>query len=203
MNSTPRLLNRFLLGLIGLVLMTAGAVVTAAALVQGVARAWRTAARSAAVGIDSALRLGGDDGGWLWIVLALGFLAAAALMIAWLALQGRGRTGDFVSGGADPEAGEAAGTVTVTAAAAEQALKTALQDRRDLVNAAVSTWRFRGTSALRIRVYPRQGAAPARVAAEVAAIVEALDLVMGHRAPVLISISAGARARFTRAERVS
>jgi hypothetical protein len=183
--------------------MTAGAAGTAAALFPEAARAWRRARRSAAAGIDSALQRGGDDGGWLWIVLALVFLAGAALMIAWLAVQGRGRTGDFVSDSGGTEAGEAAGTVTVTAAAAEQALKAALQDRRDLVNAAVSTWRFRGTSALRIRVYPRQGAAPARVAEEVAALVEALDLVVGHRAPVLISISAGARARFTRAERVS
>lgn len=202
MNSTPRLLNRFLLGLIGLVLMAAGAAGAAAALAPEAARAWRGAARSAAAGIDDALRRVGDDSGWLWIVLALVFLAGAALMIGWLAVQGRGRTGDFTSAGGS-EGAEAAGTVTVTAAAAEQALKTALQDRRDLVNAAVSTWRFRGTSALRIRVYPRQGAAPARVAAEVAALVEALDLVVGHRAPVLISISAGARARFTRAERVS
>ncbi|MHA7263071.1 hypothetical protein ACX80W_07700 [Arthrobacter sp. TMN-37] len=201
MNSTPRAFNRILLGFFGLVLMTVGAAGTAAALFPGVARQWRAAAAGTAAGIGSILERGGDD--WLWILLALVFLLLAALMIAWLAVQGRGRTGNFVEvrGGEEPP--EAAGTVTITAAAAEQALKVALQERRDLVNAAVTTWRFRGTSALRVRVYPRQGAAPARVAEEVAVLVEALDVVLGHRAPVLISISAGARARFTRADRVS
>jgi hypothetical protein len=201
-NSTPRLLNRILLGVLGLVLIAAGAAVVATALIPAAADRWRAGARSAEVWMDAALRSGADGGGWLWILSALGFLAGAGLMIAWLAVQGRGRTGDFARGDGQG-ANEAPGTVTVTAAAAEQALKTALSDRRDLVNAAVTTWRFQGTSSLRIRVYPRQGAAPARVAAEVAALVEGLDLVLGHRAPVLISISAGTRARFTRAEPVS
>ncbi|WP_159801874.1 hypothetical protein [Arthrobacter zhaoguopingii] len=200
MNSTPRALNRILLGLFGLVLMAAGAAAAAAALIPEAARTWRAVSSSAAAWIRSLGVRGGED--WLWILLALVFLLLATLMIIWLAVQGRGRTGDFLRDrGQEP--GEAAGTVTITAAAAEQALKVALQDRRDLVNAAVTTWRFRGTSALRIRVYPRQGAAPARVAEEVAALVEALDAVLGHRAPVLISISAGARARFTHADRVS
>jgi hypothetical protein len=200
-NATPRALNRILLGLFGLVLMAVGAAAAAAALAPQAARSWRTTSSTAAAGIRSLGERGGED--WLWILLALVFLLLATLMIIWLAVQGRGRTGDFVEdrGGQDP--GEASGTVTITAAAAEQALKVALQERRDLVNAAVTTWRFRGTSALRIRVYPRQGAAPARVAEEVAALVEALDVVLGHRAPVLITISAGARARFTHADRVS
>jgi hypothetical protein len=44
--------------------------------------------------------------------------------------------------------------------------------------------------------------APHLLATDVSALVEALDAVIGKRTPVLIHIGAGARSRFSRAERV-
>ena len=85
---------------------------------------------------------------------------------------------------------------------AEQALKQALAERPDLAGATVATYEVNGGPALKVRLLPRQGVAPHLLAAEVATLVEALDAVVGKRTPVLIHIGAGARTRFSRAERV-
>jgi hypothetical protein len=107
------------------------------------------------------------------------------------------------AGDGDAGDGGAAGSVVITAAAVEQALKAALLERTDLAGASVSTWEVRGVPGLRVRVFPRKGVPPYVTAAEVSRLVEALDVVTGYRTPVLISIRSGARVRFTRAERVT
>ena len=66
----------------------------------------------------------------------------------------------------------------------------------------MATYDVRGRPALKIRLQPRQGVAPHLLAAEVSALVDALHEVVGKRTPVLIHIGAGARTRFSRAERV-
>ena len=120
-------------------------------------------------------------------------------MVAWLAQQGKGRANLLV---AEDDAGEVPGNVRIGGGVAEQALRAALADRPDLAGATVATYEFAGEPALRIRVQPRQGVAPHILAAEVSALVEALDAVIGKRTPVLIHIGSGARSRFGRAERV-
>ncbi|MFP5316128.1 MAG: hypothetical protein ACLGHS_12245, partial [Actinomycetes bacterium] len=73
MNQTPRVLNRVLLGLFGLALMTVGALATAL-VVPGVARWWQSAAARAGEAIGNLLEsttLPGQRDSWLWIVVAL------------------------------------------------------------------------------------------------------------------------------------
>lgn len=219
MNQTPRTINRILLALFGFILMAAGAF-TAALAVPAVARWWEAASVEAGRAIGrllDATTLEGQRDSWLWLVLALLMVLTVILMITWIANQGKGRSGVLAhdggahhSGGRDddgthagsPGNGTAAGDVTINSAVAEQALKAALAERVDLVNSSVSTWEFKGQPALKIRVFPRQGVAPYVVAEEVSALVQALDVTLGTQTPVLISISSGARTRFTRAERV-
>jgi hypothetical protein len=55
---------------------------------------------------------------------------------------------------------------------------------------------------LKVRLLPRQGVAPHLLADEVYTLVAALEQVVGKKIPVLIHIGAGARTRFSRAERV-
>ncbi|MFK4640855.1 hypothetical protein ABIA52_003744 [Paenarthrobacter histidinolovorans] len=66
----------------------------------------------------------------------------------------------------------------------------------------MATYEFKGQPGLRIRIQPRQGVAPHLLAAEVSQLVEALDLVIGQKTPVLVHMVSGARSRFTKAERV-
>jgi hypothetical protein len=236
MNTTPRLLNRIVLAVVGILLLATGAAGLVLLTLPAVAVWWGGAAPRVAQAIGdvrTATTLEGQADTWLWIALAAVLLVLIVLLVLWIAAQGRGRTGLFASVDArypaphgrhlGPPAGGSAGgrssgmgsrgvqsedegtpgSVTITAAAAEQALKAALLERSELVGASVSTWQVRGVPGLWVRVFPRKGAAPYAVAAEVSRLVEVLDRVTGYRTPVLISISSGTRVRWTRADRVS
>lgn len=219
MNTTPRALNRLLLAVVGLLALSVGAAGLALVALPRAAAWWAATAPQVGEAIDdvrSGTTLEGQSDSWLWIVLAAVLLLIIVLLILWIATQGRGRTGLFA--GADGRGhgtgrraaprdaargdGDTAGTVTITAAAAEQVLKAALLERSDLASASVSTWLVGGVPGLRVRVLPRKGVPPYVIAEEVSRLIEALDLVTGYRSPVLISITTGARVRFTRGERV-
>lgn len=208
MNTTPRLLNRLLLAVVGLVLLGAGAAGLLLLALPGAATWWRSTAPLISRELDS-LRddttLKGQADTWLWLVLAAVLVLLIVLLVVWIMAQGRGRTGFLLVGEPNDTAGSdrTDGTVTISAAAAEQLLRAALLERPDVVGASVSTWCIRGVPGLRVRVHPRKGTAPYAVAREVSELVRALDAVTGLRPPVLISISAGNRVRFSRTERVT
>lgn len=202
MTSTPVLLNRILVGILGIKLLAVGLFLVLLATVPAVGTWWHSWAADAWLGINQAFnntRFPGRPESWLWIVLVLVTLLLMGLMVAWVAQQGKGRTNLLVSG---DDAGEVAGDVRIGGGVAEQALKHALAERPDLAGATVATYEVNGSPALKVRLLPRQGVAPHLLAAEVATLVEALDAVVGQRTPVLIHIGAGARTRFGRAERV-
>lgn len=202
MNSTPALLNRVLIGILGLKLLAVGLLLILLATVPAVASWWHSWSGSVWSGINQAFnstRFPGRPESWLWIVVALALLVLIGLMVAWIAQQGKGRSNLLV---AEYDPGTVAGDVRIGGGVAEQALKHALAERPDLAGATVATYEVRGIPALKVRLQPRQGVAPHLLAAEVAALVEALDTVVGKRTPVLIHIGAGARTRFSRAERV-
>ncbi|HEX9225893.1 MAG TPA: hypothetical protein VF885_04435 [Arthrobacter sp.] len=144
-------------------------------------------------------RFPGRTESWLWIVVVLLLLLVIGAMVAWVAQQGKGRANTLVS---EEDPGEVPGNVRIGSGVAEQALRAALADRPDLAGTTVATYEFRGEPALRIRIQPRHGVAPHRLAAEVSALVEALDVALGKRTLVLIHLASGARSRFGRAERV-
>ncbi|MEV7634082.1 hypothetical protein ACFYLX_11785 [Pseudarthrobacter enclensis] len=202
MNSTPTLLNRVLLTLLGLKLLAVGALLVLLATVPAVAdwwHSWSAAAWSAANHAFDATRFPGRPESWLWIVVALVLLVLVGLMVAWIAQQGKGRSNLLV---AEEDPGDVPGDVRIGGGVAEQALKQALAGRPDLASASVTTYDIKGTPALKIRLLPRQGVAPHLLAEEVAGLVDALETVVGRKTPVLIHIGAGARTRFGRAERV-
>ncbi|WP_026556675.1 hypothetical protein [Arthrobacter sp. 35W] len=205
MNGTPRGANRILLALFGLVFLAVGALLIAVAAFPAAARWWQGWAKPAAESLADlahSTALPGQGGSWLWIAVAVAMVLLVIAMITWVANQGKGRASTLVSTAGDAQDDGAAGRVAIGAAVAEQALKTALAERSDLVGSWVTTYELRGQPAVKVRVLPRQGVAPHTVAADVAALVQALDEVLGFQTPVLISIGAGARSRFTKAERV-
>ena len=202
MNGTPRLLNRILIGILGVKLLVIGALLVLVAAVPAVAtwwQGWSGALWVSARSLFDGTRLPGRQESWLWVAMAVLLLAVIGAMVAWLAQQGKGRANLLV---ADEDPGEVPGDVRIGGGVAEQALRAALADRPDLAGATVTTYEFKGQPALRIRVQPRQGVAPHLLAAEVSALAEALDAVVGRRVPVLIHLSSGARSKFGRAERV-
>ncbi len=202
MNGTPRVLNRVLLALIGLLFLGTGGLLIALAAVPAAGLWWQGWAQPATqqlVALAARTTLPGQGSSWIWIVASLLLVLIVVLMVAWVANQGKGRV-NILAEGYDEDG--APGRVAISGSVAEQALKAALADRTDLVGSTVTTYEVQGRPGLKVRVLPRKGVSPHKIAAEVSALVEALDLVMGLQTPVLISIGAGARAKFTRAERV-
>jgi hypothetical protein len=202
MNSTPALLNRILLTVLGLILLGVGVLLVLLATLPPVASWWHSWSAGAWNGINrlfDSTRFPGRPESWLWIVAALALLALMGLMVAWIAQQGKGRS-NLLAAEYDP--GDTPGDVRIGGGVAEQALRQALEGRPDLAGATVTTYDVKGSPALKVRLLPRQGVAPHLLADEVQALVAALEAVVGKRIPVLIHIGAGARTRFRRAERV-
>jgi hypothetical protein len=201
-NSTPTLLNRILIAVLGLMLLAVGVLLMLLAAVPAVASWWQAWSPGVWNGVNQAFnatRFPGRTESWLWILVALALLVLIGLMVAWVAQQGKGRA-NLLALEYDP--GEVPGDVRIGGGVAEQALKHALANRPDLAGATVTTYDVKGRPALKVRLLPRQGVAPHLLADEVYALVAALERVVGKKIPVLIHIGAGARTRFSRAERV-
>jgi len=202
MNSTPSLLNRILVAVIGLKLLAIGVLLMLLAAVPAVRpwwHSWSAGLWDTANGAFNATRFPGRPESWLWIVVAFALLVLIGLMVAWMAQQGKGRS-NLLAAEYDP--GDVPGDVRISGGVAEQALKQALAGRPDLAGATVVTYDVKGAPALKVRLLPRQGVAPHLLAAEVAGLLDSLEDVVGRKIPVLIHIGAGARTRFGRAERV-
>jgi hypothetical protein len=202
MNSTPRLLNRILIGILGLVLLTVGILLMLLASVPAVGswwQAWSGGVWDGANQLFDGTRFPGRQESWLWIVLSLFLVLLIGLMVAWVAQQGKGRSGLLLAA-EDP--GGVPGDVRIGGGVAEQSLKSAFAERADLAGATVTTYDVRGQPALKIRLHPRPGVAPHLLAADASGLVAALDEVVGQKTPVLVHIAVGARTRFSRAERV-
>ncbi|WAH98459.1 hypothetical protein [Arthrobacter sp. MMS18-M83] len=202
MNGTPHVLNRILIGILGLKLFAVGILLVLLATVPAVGswwRSWSTGVWEHAKYLSEQTRIPGREESWLWVAALVVLIVLIVLMVAWVSQQGKGRANLIVS---DYDDRRTAGDVRIGGNLAEQALKAALADRPDLAGVTVATYEVRGRPGLRIRVQPRQGVSPHTLAADVSRLVEALDVVVGRRTPVLIHIGAGARARFSKAERV-
>ncbi|MET4539988.1 hypothetical protein ABIE37_001769 [Arthrobacter bambusae] len=202
MNGTPRALNRVLLFIIGVKLLAVGVLLLLLATVPAVAAWWHGWSAAAWAGMESAFRqtrFPGREESWLWIVAGAVLVAIIIAMIAWLSQQGKGRANLLIASEDDSHIN---GEVRIGGGVAEQALRAALAGRTDLAAASVATYEVRGRPGLRIRIQPRQGVAPHLLAAEISQLVDALDLVIGQKTPVLVHMVSGARSRFTKAERV-
>lgn len=213
MNGTPRTLNRVLVFLFGLIVLAVGALLVLLATVPAVAAWWQTWAPSAAESVGAVFegsRVPGTRVSWLWLILTVAAVVVVLLMIWWVAQQGKGRR-DLVAstgpdGGAGPAGeflpGEAPGSISIAAAAVEQAIRAALAPRKDVLGTSVVAVDFEGRTALKVRLIARQGADPDAIATEAERLVGRLEAAVGVSVPVLVHITSGARARFSRAERV-
>lgn len=205
MNRTPRVLNRVILGLLGLLLLVLGAHLSLVSLVPAYAQFVRPALDAA----DGALRSSAaqaDVGGtsWLWLGVCAVCVVLIVLVIVWALMQGRGRVTTYSR--ELVREGPERGVVETMVAVPEALIKQELFGREDLLSVAVSAWETggvrKGTAGLRIKIQPRPGADPARIVADVDAIVGRLEHVLGTSGPVVLQLVTGARAKFARTERV-
>lgn len=203
MNQTPRLLNRVLIGIFGVVLMSSGIQLLLMAAVPDYAGGWSRVVE----GIGASARrilldttLPGQKDSWLWIVVAALLIAVILLMVWWISVQGRGRTNDYVSAYFDDQ--PMPGRVEISGDAVEQAIRAMLGRRTDIVSINVSVWERDPVPGLKIKVQPRKGAAPGELGREIVEAARAAQELLGARGPVVVYLAAGARSRFARSERV-
>ncbi|MGL3807854.1 hypothetical protein ACSYDW_17385 [Paeniglutamicibacter sp. R2-26] len=203
MNRTPRLLNRVLLGIFGVLLLALGIHLVLIALAPGYAGGWRAVAGrmyGKAEQILLATTLPGQRESWLWIIVAALLIAVILLMIWWMSVQGRGRTNDYVSDYFDDE--PMPGRVEISGEAVEQAIRSLLGRRTDVVSLSVSVWERSPEPGLKIKVQPRKGVEPGRLGREIVDAAHAAQELLGADGPVVVYLAAGARARFARSDRV-
>jgi len=201
-NRTPRTLNRVLLGLGGLLLLAVGGGLLLLSTNAAAARWWQDTAPSLVADAGRMLEdtaMPGQSQSWLWPLLALAMAVTVVLLVLWISAQGRGRVDTLL---AEYDDDGAPGRIAVSGAVPEQALRAALQQDPDVTSVAVSTWSLRSGTGLRVRITPRQGAAPHLVAADATHLVDALDAALGRSSTVLISLEAGPRYRLGREDRV-
>ncbi|MFF5792870.1 hypothetical protein ACFY5D_12545 [Paeniglutamicibacter sp. NPDC012692] len=203
MNQTPRLLNRILLGIFGVLLLALGIHLLLIAGVPDYARGWRGLA-DAVYGsgrqILLATTLPGQKESWLWIIVAALLIVVILLMIWWISVQGRGRTSEYVSAYFDDE--PMPGRVEISGEAVEQTIRAMLGRRVDVVSISVSVWERAPVPGLKIKVQPRKGVEPGRLGHEIVDATRAAQELMGARGPVVVYLAAGARSRFARSDRV-
>jgi hypothetical protein len=189
MNATRRGLNRFVLLLVGIILLAAGALGLAVGLLPGGADTWTTVTGGFQGWLES---LGRESAGW-GAVAALVVVAIILIVIASAAVRGRRQAPLQSTGSASDE-----GRITVTDNFAAEALKNALADRDEILSSKVTAGEISKESVLHVAVTPRQNTSPRQVAEHVDTLVGNLATLTGQNVRTYISIHSGLRAKLAR-----
>lgn len=203
MNGTHRGLNRALLGVLGVLLLAAGALAAVAGTSRGFALAWTRTGTRVWARIQEELgaaRILESDVSWWTVALVALLLTLGALLVWWIASQGAGRSNQLAWTKA-PD-----GATAVDANVADQAVKAALAANAAVLYASAQSWRVsssHGETGLKLTIQARTGASPTELMDAVGQVVDGLDGLLGIQLPVLVRITAGARAKFSRTMRVA
>lgn len=189
MNATRRGLNRFLLFLVAVVLLAAGALALLVGLVPGGTDTWTTVMGGFQGWLES---LGRESAGW-GAVAAFVVLAVILIVIASAAVRGR-RQAPLQSIGSAGDAGR----ITVSDGFASEALRNALAERDEILSSRVSAGEIKNESVLHVAVTPRQNTSPREVAEHVDTLVTNLATLTGQNLRAYISIHSGLRAKLAR-----
>ncbi|WP_285024745.1 hypothetical protein [Plantibacter sp. ME-Dv--P-122b] len=199
MNSTNRGLNRLLILLIGLVFVVIGAAALAVVTVPVVADWWRDNRAAVLDTIDGwfawnpfAAVPGAATGQAAPVLVPIAgivlLVLIAALLLAFVLRQGRGRSG--VVHRATVEHGD----IVLETDVAANALGDALDDTEAFSSVRVSAWDVNRAQALKVAVTCRRGVSPRTAVETVSAAVESLDRLLGVELPVLVEVGGGFRA---------
>lgn len=194
MNHTPRLLNRLILGVAGLLLLAVGIAAIALAVAPAIREAWSGPADDGlgALGrfwANAAESTPGHSLWWIAVIAVAALLIVLAIVV--VTRQGRGRTGQLLTRDGD----HTPGSVDLAVGVAEQALTAALTERPEIVSVHVTGYRAGAHTQLRIDVAPRPGSAPDEIVDLVEARLRDWDALLGAELPALISLTTGMRSR--------
>ncbi len=208
MTSTNRLLNRAILLVVGLGLLTGGgatillwslpdAAPMRGGVIDGIVgsvpriEAWQV--DLAGIGLGSVPLL--------LILIPLAALVLIVLVCVFAFAQGRGRTREVLRLGLKPA--PASGAVDVDVSVAAAVIGDTLAGRRDIVDAQVSAYRVRGRVVLKVTVSPRRGADIEAVLEQAATTAEGWNSLLGRQVPMLVHLTRGSWSGLRREGRVA
>ena len=198
MNSTNRAANRFLLAVVGLVLLAAGAGGTALGVVPQLASGWRSTASALGRAAPSWLADPVIGRASIAVLVVVGVaLVLTLLLLLFIARQGRGRAATALQ--ADGEHG----AVRIDLAVPRALLEQHLADRDELLSVRVSAYEVAGAPMLKVSVRCRRGASPTAVAALIGRAVTTMEQILGADVPTFVQISGGLRTRTAAAARLT
>jgi len=200
MNDTNRGLNRFVVFLVGLVLLLAGAAVAVGALWPDVQQTVSDGASDATGQVTDAL-----SGGQVWILWVTAAVCAVliVLLVAFIVRQGGGRTSTLIDlSESDDSHSPTGGHVVVDAKVAANVLEEALSNTPGVLAADVVAFRVKGENVLRVTVDARRGASPVDLRRAVDEAVTRWDELLGTVTPVVVQINGGLRTQMSSATRL-
>jgi len=201
MNNTNRGLNRTLIAVIGLLALVAGAGLIVVATDAAARGAFRKTGPAAAHHVASWLRstpfsTANADASWEWILVLSVLVLIVVLLLVFIFRQGHGHDETLLR-----EDTSDAGATIVDTRLAEQAIRADLEGVPEILASSVTSYRVRKTVVLKVSATCRRGASPRQVAHVIEQSLTALDDLLGYRAPALIQLSGGFRARLSNARR--
>lgn len=195
MNDTNRVLNRVVLFVVGLVLISLGAVAVLATAWNPARDAWSAATGAGdswLAGAAEATAIGATTASWVAVGGVAVIVLAVALLIFLLTRVGGGRSRVVLRSAASETP---LGRVVVREGFASDALKNALSTRPDVLSVSVSAADIRRQPVMHVAVTPRQNTDPRALAEDVDRLVANLAIVTGQQIPTYISVHSGLRAK--------
>ncbi|MGZ8804875.1 MAG: hypothetical protein ACXWZG_06195 [Microbacterium sp.] len=195
MNGTNRVLNRIVLIIVGLILLTLGVAVVTVFVWPAASDFWTGASETGQTWLEEAIAAS-MVGATAVSGLAIGALALIVFLIVLLVIAltrvggGRARTVLRASGGEN-----STGRVIVRAGFVSDALQHSLQNRDEILFSSVSASDVRKHPVLHVSVTPRQNTSPRHVFDDVDRLVTNLGTLTGEEVPTYISIRSGLRAK--------
>ena len=196
MNNTNRALNRILLAVTGLVTLAIGVGLIALATVPAL-RSWYQ--RQAPILQDQLtewwhpLPLLDTGTSWYWVIGLVLLLLVVLALLRFIFRQGHGQQPILIHEHPTPTT-----TTIIESAVAEHGIHQALTDHPDILSVAVSTYQVHHTPVLKISATCRRGTSPRAMTTTIENIVTTFDQLLGREIPVLIQLSGGFRARYSR-----
>lgn len=201
MNDTNRAFNRFMLIVIGLVMLGLGGAVITVFAWPAAADFWTNATTTGRSWLEnaiaaSALGTGALSGIALAVITVI--VVLIALLIVALTRLGGGRSKTLV--GAERTENDL-GRVQVRAAFASDALQNSLGNRGEILFSSVRARTVRKQQVMHVSVTPRQNTSPRQVADDVDTLARNLSTLTGEEIPTYISIHSGLRAKLAHDQR--
>ena len=191
MNSTNRGLNRFLLLVVGLLLLVLGAGSIALAAVPSVLQNWKSQADSitrSAPDFVAAPAVGQVS--LLTVVIGVVAIVLALLLILFIVRHGQGRTSRVI----DDRTSDT-GRTLIDLGVPKSLLAAELDDRDEFVSTRISAYEVKGTPTLKVSVQCRRGVSPVEASRIVTEALYGMDQVLGTRLPAMVQVTGGFRSR--------